>query len=174
MMSALCWSGCASMRKMAVKQNTTEMHEMRYFDTDSTVSVTEIRQTPVKVPMSAVSLTLNPDNLKLLPPGAGYTARQGQVSVKITRKPSTEKEPEQLLVEAGCDSLELACVGYMKTISTLKRELEIANSFRDKHKEVAKERSRDGSGVVIIAFITGVATGIVLTLTRKKIWQKVY
>ena len=40
--------------------------------------------------------------------------------------------------------------------------------------ETTKERSSNGLGNLLIAFIVGVATGIVSTLLTRKIWKKVF
>lgn len=171
--TVLCLSGCASSRKSVSRQTETS-HEESLHAVDSMVSVVETWRTPVKVPMSSVILTLPVDSLRLLPPGAGYIARKGQASVKVKRKTATEKEPEQLVIEADCDSLELVAVSYSKTISTLKRQLEEAKKVNSELKETSKERSSNGLRTVFIAFIVGVATGIVSTLLTRKIWQKVF
>lgn len=125
--TVLFLSGCASSRKSVSRQTETS-HEESLHAVDSMVSVVETWRTPVKVPMSSVILTLPVDSLRLLPPGAGYTARKGQASVKVKRKAATEKEPEQLVIEAGCDSLELVAASYSKTISALKWQLKEAKS----------------------------------------------
>lgn len=171
--TVLCLSGCASSRKNVSRQ-TEVSHEESLHAVDSMVSVVETWRTPVKVPMSSVILTLPVDSLRLLPPGAGYTARKGQASVKVKRKTATEKEPEQLVIEADCDSLELVCANYSKTVSMLKRQLKEANKSNSELKETAKERASPGLGNLFIAFIVGVASGIVLTILTRKIWQKVF
>ncbi len=171
--TVLCLSGCASSRKSVSRQTETS-HEESLHAVDSMVSVVETWRTPVKVPMSSVSLTLSMDSLRLLPPGAGYIARKGQASVKVKRKTATEKEPEQLVIEADCDSLELVCANYSKTVSMLKRQLKEANKSNSELKETAKERASPGLRIICIAFIVGVASGIVLTILTRKIWQKVF
>ena len=149
-------------------------HEVSRLAVDSTVSV-ETWQTPVKVPMSAVSLTLPVDSLRLLPPEAAYTARQGRASVKVRRTPPTATEPERILIEAGCDSLELVAASYSKTTAKLSRQLKEANKQNSALKETSKEHSSNGIRTVFIAFIVGVATGIVITKFNKikKLWQNI-
>ncbi len=171
--TVLCLSGCASSRK-SVNRQTAVSHEESLHAVDSMVSVVETWQTPVKVPMSSVSLTLALDSLRLLPQGAAYTAKQGQASVKVKRRAATENEPERLVIEAGCDSLELVCGRYSKTINLLKRQLKEAKKQNSELKETSKERSSNSLRIVFIAFIVGVATGIVSTLLTRKKWQKVF
>lgn len=158
--AALFLSGCASSRK-SVSRETATSQEANRLDVDSTVSVVETWRTPVKVPMSAVSLTLSMDSLRRLPSGAGYTARKGQANVKVTRRAPTEKEPEQLVIEAGCDSLELVCAGYSKTISTLKRQLKEARKSNSELREETKESSGNTFLMRLKYFCAGLLSGIV-------------
>lgn len=139
-LTVLCFTACASSRK-SVSRETATSQEASRLDMDSTVSVEETWRMPVKVPMSAVSLTLSMDSLRLLPSGAGYTARQGQANVKVTRRAPTAKEPERLVIEAGCDSLELLCASYSKSIITLKRQLKEVNNSNKELREEVKESS---------------------------------
>lgn len=94
--------------------------------------------------------------------------------MRLQRKPATANEPEQIIIEAQCDSLELVVASYSKRIITLKRQLNEAKSLNSELKETTKERVSPSLKMIIIAFIVGVATGIVLTLLTRKIWQKVF
>lgn len=158
-LTALFFSGCVSSRK-SVSRETATSHAANRLDMDSTVSVVETWRTPVKVPKSAVMLTLSIDSLRLLPSGAGYTARKGQANVKVTRRAPTEKEPEQLVIEAGCDSLELVCAGYSKTISTLKRQLKEARKSNSELREETKESSNTFL-IRLKYFCAGLLSGII-------------
>ena len=159
-MTVLCFTGCASSRK-SVSRETSTSHEVSHLAVDSTVSVEETWQTPVKVPMSAVSLTLSMDSLRRLPSGAGYTARKGQANVKVTRRAPTEKEPEQLVIEANCDSLELVCAGYSKTISTLKRQLKETRKSNSELREETKESTGNTFLMRLKYFCAGLLFGII-------------
>lgn len=159
-MTVLCFTACASSRKSAMRE-TAMSQEVSRLDVDSTVSVVETWQTPVRVPMSSVSLTLNMDSLRLLPQGAGYTARQGQASVKVRRRPPTANEPERIVIEAGCDSLELVCAGYSKTISTLKFELREARKFNNELREEVRESSGNTFLMRLKYFCAGLLSGII-------------
>lgn len=160
---ALSLSGCVSSRKI-VNSEMAVSHEETHLDVDSMVSVVETWQTPVKVPMSSVSLTLNLDTLHKLPPGAGYMAKQGQANVKVTRIAPTENNPERLVVESSCDSLELVCTNYSKTISTLKRQLQSAENKNSEMKEVAEERYRNMIRFALLYIMAGVLTGAFITM----------
>ena len=129
-----------------------------------TAMVTQTWQKPVRVPMSTVGLRLTLDSIRSLPLGAAYTAREKQAAVKLQRKPATANEPEQIIIEAQCDSLLLVAASYSKSIITLKRQLNEANRLNSELKETAKERTAPGLKITFIAFIVGVAAGIVLTL----------
>ena len=124
--------------------------------------------------MSRVGLKLTLESIRQLPPGAVYTAREKQAAVRLQRKTATANEPEQIIIEAQCDSLELVVASYSKRIITLKRQLSEAKSLNSELKETTKERVSPSLKMIIIAFIVGVATGIVLTLLTRKIWQKVF
>ena len=69
--------------------------------------------------MSAVSMTIATDSLLSLPSGASYSDRSGQASVKVSRKAATSTEPERIYIYASCDSLELQCERYERTIRSL-------------------------------------------------------
>lgn len=159
-MTALCFTGCASSRK-SVSQEKSTSHEASRLAVDSTVSVVETWQTPVKVPMSSVSLTLNLDSLRTLPAGAGYMARKGQASVKVSRRAPTAQEPERIVIEAGCDSLELVCARYAKTTAKLKRQLKIASDSKAEHKEEAKESTGNTFLLRLKYFLAGLLSGII-------------
>lgn len=139
-----------------------------------TATVTQTWKKPVRVPMATVGLKLPLDSIRSLPPSAAYTAREKQAAVKLQRKPAKENEPEQIIIEAQCDSLLLVAASYSKNVITLKRQLNEANRLNSELKETAKEREAPGLKITFIAFIVGVAAGIVLTNIIKKIWQKVF
>lgn len=102
-------------------------------------------------------------------------AREKQAAVKLQRKPATANEPEQIIIEAQCDSLLLVAASYSKNIITLKRQLNEANRANSELKETTKFKAQTSKfKVTFIAFIVGVAAGIVLTNLIRKIWQKVF
>ena len=140
-----------------------------------TAMVTQTWQKPVRVPMSTVGLRLTLDSIRQLPPGAAYTAREKQAAVKLQRKPATANEPEQIIIEAQCDSLLLVAASYSKNIITLKHQLNEANRANSELRETTKFKAQTSKfKVTFIAFIVGVAAGIVLTNLIRKIWQKVF
>ena len=74
------------------------------------------------VPKSEVMLTIATDSLRSLPSGASYSDRSGQASVKVIRKSATATDPEYIYVYASCDSLQLQCERYERTIRNLRSE----------------------------------------------------
>lgn len=165
------WS-CRS-TKTVTRQSLHE-ESLRLQRDSLTAMVTQTWQKPVRVPMSTVGLRLTLDSIRQLPPGAAYTAREKQAAVKLQRKPATANEPEQIIIEAQCDSLLLVAASYSKNIITLKRQLNEANRANSELRETEKERAAPGLKITFIAFIVGVAAGIVLTNLIRKIWQKVF
>ena len=126
-LAALCLGGCASHRK-SVTASRQQLTETVRTDSavrlalDSASEVVEIRTEPVTIPMSAVTLTIPTDSLRLLPAGASYTDRSGQASVKVVRRAATTTEPEYIYVYATCDSLQLQCERYERTIRNLHKD----------------------------------------------------
>lgn len=89
---------------------------------DSMSESVEVSVRPLSVPRSEVSLTIAADSLLQLPPGASYSGRSGQASVRVGRIPATATAPERIRVEASCDSLMLQCERYERTIRRLRQE----------------------------------------------------
>lgn len=125
--------------------------------------------------MATACLKLTLDSIRCLPPGATYMAREKQAAVKLQRKPATANKPEQIIIEAQCDSLLLVAASYSKSIITLKHQLNEANRANSELRETTKFKAQTSKfKVTFIAFIVGVAAGIVLTNLIRKIWQKVF
>ena len=165
---ALSAVSCHSTKKLIQESRSEQSTEL----TDSElVDISETRVQPVKVPMSSVSLMLNLDSLRLLPLGAGYTARQGQANLKVRRKaPSTAKsgqsatESGQIVIEASCDSLELVCSSLTKTVSTLKKRL--ARQQKVGEFKYEEKKTKSSFNTVLTAFkwlLIGFVTGLVLS-----------
>ena len=125
-LSALFLTGCATHRKSETASKQEQILETALTASatrlDSASEVVEIRTEAVKVPMSAVTLTIATDSLRSLPAGASYSERSGQASVKVSRKAATATEPEYIYVYASCDSLELQCERYERTIRNLHKD----------------------------------------------------
>ncbi len=172
---ALLAVSCHSTKKLIQESRSEQNTEL--LDSEL-VDISETRVQPVKVPMSSVSLTLNLDSLRLLPLGAGYTARQGQANLKVRRKaPSAAKsgqsaakfgqsatEPGQIVIEASCDSLELVCSSLTKTVSALKKRL--ARQQKVDEFKYEEKRNKSSFNTVLTAFkwlLIGFVTGLILS-----------
>lgn len=114
--------------------------------TDSQLILTEVRRTPVTVPESKVTLSIPVDSVLALPTGASYSQKSGQARVNIRRETVAGDQGEVIVVEATCDSLQLVCEEYMRTIQSLKKELAAAQ--HDSSEQMVK-RGSDGVRTVI-------------------------
>ena len=174
---ALFLSGCATPRKSVTEAKEEQVSETIRTDSvlrlaiDSVSEVVEVRTEPVRVPMSAVSLTIATDSLRSLPSGASYSERSGQASVKVSRKAATATEPEYIYVYASCDSLELQCERYERTIRNLHREYgERLNEMQGRlaatvsqHTEQA-EKLPNAIGTALKWYFYGLLSGIIGTI----------
>lgn len=98
------------------------------------------------------------DSLRRLPSQSGYHARSGRANVEVSTRGDT------VVVYASCDSLQRLCEYYESLVSNYRQENESLNAT------VKTENERRSSPVktAVIAFIAGLATGIVLTILKRK------
>nr|DAN33530.1 MAG TPA: hypothetical protein [Caudoviricetes sp.] len=171
---ALSAMSCHSTKKLTQESRSDQSTEL--LDSEA-VNISTLQMQPVKVPMSAVSLTLNLDTLRLLPLGASYTARQGQASLKVSRKPSAKTskaggtneavEPGEIIIEANCDSLELVAMQLSKTVSVLKKRL--ARQQHSSQSQLKEQKDTTSFSSVQVAFkwlLIGILTGFILSKIR--------
>lgn len=125
----------------------------------------EVRHTWTEtVPQEEAKLEIPLVELTNLPEKAEYRAKNGRASAIVQNKGGT------IVVYATCDSLQRQCEYYERQMASYKKAL-------DQQKNEArteKERSSNPWKMLLIAFIVGVATGTVLTIITRKIWQKVF
>ena len=88
-----------------------------------------------------------------LPPKAEYRAKNGRASATVQNNGGT------IVVYATCDSLQRQCEYYERQMASYKNALEQQKN----EAKTEKERSSNPWKTLLIAFIVGVATGIVLT-----------
>lgn len=175
--SALFLTGCATHRKSVTNAKEEQLSETIRTDSvirlaiDSVSELVEIRTEPVKVPMSAVTLTIATDSLRSLPAGASYSERSGQASVKVSRKAATATEPEYIYVYASCDSLQLQCERYERQIRNLhsqydERLNEMQNRLAATSHELedVKEKPPNAIGTALKWFFYGLLSGILATI----------
>lgn len=176
-LSVLFLTGCAAHRKSVTKAKEEQLSETIRTDSvirlaiDSVIELVEIRTEPVKVPMSAVTLTIATDSLRSLPAGASYSERSGQASVKVSRKAATATEPEYIYVYASCDSLQLQCERYERQIRNLhsqydERLNEMQNRLAATSHELedVKENPPNAIGTALKWFFYGLLSGILATI----------
>lgn len=160
---ALSAASCHSTKKLT-GQSHSEQSTVLQVDSEL-MSTIETTASPVRVPMSAVTLTLRMDSLHLLPLGASYTARQGQAGLTVRRKPPADgADPGEVIIEASCDSLELVAMQLSKTVSVLKKRM-----ARERHKnesQLKEQKETTSCSNVQVAFkwlLTGILAGLVLS-----------
>ena len=179
-LSVLFLTGCAAHRKSVTKAKEEQLSETIRTDSvirlaiDSVIELVEIRTEPVKVPMSAVTLTIATDSLRSLPAGASYSERSGQASVKVSRKAATATEPEYIYVYASCDSLQLQCERYERQIRNLHSQYdERLNEMQNRlaatsHElEEVKEKPPNAIGTALKWFFYGLLSGITIIIFIK-------
>ena len=158
MMIALFLSGCATSRKASV---ATE-ESVKQVSADTLQS--EVRQTWTEtVPQEEAKLEIPLAELTNLPEKAEYRAKNGRASATVQNKGGI------IVVYATCDSLQRQCEYYERQMASYKKALEQQKN----EARTDKERSSNPWKMLLIAFIVGVATGTVLTIITRKIWQKV-
>ena len=176
-LSVLFLTGCATHRKSVTEAKEEQVSESIGTDSvirlaiDSVSELVEIRTEPVKVPMSAVTLTIATDSLRSLPAGASYSERSGQASVKVSRKAATATEPEYIYVYASCDSLQLQCERYERQIRNLHSQYdERLNEMQNRlaatsHElEEVKEKPPNAIGTALKWYFYGLLSGILATI----------
>ena len=184
-LSVLFLTGCAAHRKSVTKAKEEQLSETIRTDSvirlaiDSVSELVEIRTEPMKVPMSAVTLTIATDSLRSLPAGASYSERSGQASVKVSRKAATATEPEYIYVYASCDSLELQCERYERQIRNLHsqygerlNEMQGRLSATSHELEEVKEKPPNAIGTALkwcfYGLLSGILTTIIIFIQLKK------
>ena len=174
-LSVLFLTGCATHRKSETASKQEQILETALTASatrlDSVSEVVEIRTEAVKVPMSAVTLTIATDSLRSLPAGASYSERSGQASVKVSRKAATATEPEYIYVYASCDSLMLQCERYERQIRNLHSEYgerlnEMQNHLAATMHELeeVKEKPPNAIGTALKWYFYGLLSGILATI----------
>lgn len=173
---ALFLTGCATSRKSVTQERadyaseTASAENVTVLSADSVSEVTEVRTETVRVPMSAVSLTIATDSLRSLPSGASYSGRSGQASVSVSRKFATATEPEYIYVYASCDSLAMECERYERIIKNLSKSYGEAHNSKDEtqyttshEQEALKENGGSGIGMALKWYFFGLLSGMLAT-----------
>lgn len=111
------------------------------------------------IPKSGVTLTIPPDSLRKLPAGSSYHAKSGQANLTVRGDADGN-----IVAEASCDSLQRLVLWYEEELTRIRSE-----TTTDKE-DVLTESERRSNPVktAIIAFLAGLASGIVLTFLKQK------
>lgn len=112
------------------------------------------------VPKSEVSLTIPPDSLRKLPQGSAYHAKSGQANLTVKNDGDGN-----IVAEASCDSLQRLVEWYEEELTRIRND----TSEEEKNDVRTTEKQPPNSILILlVAFIAGVASGIIITLKIKK------
>ena len=167
LLTVLCFSGCATARmsgKSGMSAETTRTDNTFQLALDSASEVLTIRRLPMTVPKTTVTLTIPIDSLRKLPTGASYTGRDGQTSVKVSRKAATGTKPESLCIEATGDSLQLVPEVYEHTTKTRHQNIGHQESqLSESHEEEQVKKPPNAIRWPFKWFLCGILGGILIT-----------
>lgn len=120
----------------------------------------------------SVRLEIPVDTLLKLPEGASYSLRSGRATVRTSVKREKGVRSPVIVVEAGCDSLERELMLLKSRRGAALSRTERQESTERQTKELSEGHSKPIR--MALLFIAGIATGVVITIKTKRIWQKVY
>ena len=115
----------------------------------------------MSVAASQASLTLSADSLRRLPAGAVYTEKSGQARVTVTTRPDPSGQ-KVIVVEATCDSLQLVCEEYERTIASLRSRVTWLQGQSVSHGQDIREPPSNGVLTAIKWLAIGIFAGIFL------------
>ncbi len=110
------------------------------------------------LPASALTLKIPVPDLLSLPAGASYHGKNGQAGVDVTSRGDT------LVVTSTCDSLQRLVLWYEEELTRIRGD---TVSVSEVSETEFKQRFNPVK-IALIAFIAGVASGIVLTFLKKR------
>lgn len=120
----------------------------------------------------SVRLEIPVDTLLRLPEGAVYSLRSGRATVRTSVKREKGVRSPVIVVEAGCDSLARELMLLKSRRGAALSRTERQESTERQTKELSEGHSKPIR--MALLFIAGIATGVVITIKTKRIWQKVY
>ena len=129
----------------------------------------EVTTQPVTVPRSTATLTIAADSLRRLPDGAGYSAHSGQAGLSV-RGARNEKGETVIVVEATCDSLQLQCERYERTIRELRSSRETGvKELQEFRESQSREEKKSSNGILTAVkwLSIGILAGFLLKLRIK-------
>lgn len=110
------------------------------------------------IPKSELTLKIPTADLHSLPPTASFHEKSGQANVDV------KTEGDTLIVYASCDSLQRMCEFYESELTRIRDETK--KNVETVQTEI--KRRFNPVKIGLIAFIAGIASGIVLTIVIKK------
>ena len=114
-------------------------------------------------PASALTLKIPVPDLLALPAGASYHGKNGQAGVDVTSRGDT------LVVTSTCDSLQRLVLWYEEELTRIRGD---TVSVSEVSETEFKQRFNPVK-IALIAFIAGMASGIVLTvLIKRRLYEK--
>lgn len=170
MTCALFAMSCASNKSLS--QSTQQNQKV---EADSGALRIHKKTTLAPVPESKANLKITLENLTNLPPGAVYTDRQGQATVKVTIDQEVDEQGkaiEYIYITGTCDSLQRVCEEYSEALDFWRTSSD--QSVATESIQIEKTASITVWGAFKWCSI-GVLIGIILTIiTIKNLprWQK--
>jgi len=110
--------------------------------------------------MSTVDMEIPMESLLNLPDGAVYADKSGQASIKVSHKKATGGKPEAVYVYASCDSLQLQCERYEKTVSSLRNQI----TTLDKQNATIEKNPPNAFLTALKWLLTGFVIGTIATV----------
>ena len=126
---------------------------------DSVMEKVTVTPISVKVPQSQADLRLNIKDVATLTPGASFTDKKGQASVKVERHDSI------IYITATCDSLQLLVESQAREIYHLRSQLEKQHTEIEKPLSQWETLKNNTFYIVVGMFI------MLVIILIKKIWK---
>lgn len=115
------------------------------------------------IPASALTLEIPLPDLRSLPAGASWHGRNGQAGVEVASRGDT------LVVTSTCDSLQRLVLWYGEELARVRAGAASAAEVS----RAESERRFNPVKTALVAFIAGVASGIVSTfLIKRRKWKR--
>lgn len=119
--------------------------------------------------MSEVEMEIPMESLLNLPDGAVYADKSGQASIKVSHKKGADGKPEAVYVYASCDSLQLQCERYEKTVKSLREQITALEQQNETIEKNPPNAFLTALKWLLFGFVIGAtATAITIVIIIKK------
>lgn len=152
-LTVLSFMSCASSRRQARSLTTVKTAAVA----DSAGSVRR-GLVMAGLPASALTLEIPVPDLLSLPAGASWHGKNGQAGVDVRSRGDT------LVVTSTCDSLQRLVLWYEEELARIRGDTASVSEVS----ETESERRFNPVQIALVAFIAGVASGIVITFLTKR------